>query len=116
MVIYKYIVTTGIFGGMAADRAIQRGILGKEESTSMIRWIRVSMAPPKYPEMEPIRIPSTKLIKVPAKGMVRDIWLPRIIREKRSRPMESEPKRKRCPPSSTPKKWISEGIRPQNLY
>ena len=47
MVMYRYMAVTEIPGGMAADRASHRGMLGTAEMTSMIRWIRLSIQPPK---------------------------------------------------------------------
>ena len=44
-----------------------------------------------------------KLMNVPAKGMVSEIWLPRMMRLNISRPMESEPKSITFAPFSAPK-------------
>ena len=65
-------------------------------------------------DTEPITSPSTKLISVPAKGMVSDTWLPKMMRLNRSRPMLSAPKRNTLP-FSTPNRCRSLSIRPRNL-
>ena len=48
--------------GRVADNAIHSGMVGNANSTSMMRWITVSTAPPKYPEMPPMPIPSTQVM------------------------------------------------------
>ncbi len=46
MVIAIKTCVTDIPGGIAADNAIQRGKVGNEDSTSIIRWMTVSTIPP----------------------------------------------------------------------
>ena len=46
-VMYRYMRGTGMSAGIAADNAIQSGIVGSAVSTSIILWITVSTTPPK---------------------------------------------------------------------
>ena len=59
----------------------------------MIRWIIISITPPKYPEIEPIATPKKKLMIALAKGIDSEILAPNKTREKISLPRESAPNR-----------------------
>ena len=58
---------------MIADNAIHSGIWGNDWMISMIRWMMVSIRPPKYPAMPPTIMPMKKLRVIPTSPMVSEI-------------------------------------------
>ena len=94
IVIPKYTSTDDQSCGNAAASAIHNGIDGIEIMNSMILWIIMSIAPPKYPEIPPIILPRKKLSNTPTNPIEREIREAYIFLENRSRPNSSVPKGK----------------------
>src|SRR5262249_40822222 len=99
--------------GRAAASPIHSGIVGIERRISISRWMAVSTAPPEKPEIPPRTTPSTRLMATPQRPMVREVRVPYIRRDQRSRPCSSVPKRKSVSsarPSPTARRGRSVGI------
>ena len=83
--------------------------------TSQNRIMDQSVIPPIYPEIPPMSIPPRRAVIMLTKPMVRDILAPQIMRDSMSRPSRSAPSRNTGSPSSVPKRWVLDGIRPKSL-
>ena len=79
------------FGPSIPAMAMARTRPGNEIFISAIRMITASTTPPKYPAITPKNVPITKITATRHKVMIREVLVPKITRERRSRPSLSVP-------------------------
>ena len=82
----KYSRSGGQSRGSAAARPIHSGSVGIEIKRSMIRWMIVSISPPRYPDKPPSSKPRTKVMATPTNPIDSEIREPYTARVNRSRP------------------------------
>ena len=76
MVTAKYTCNGGHSAGTAALSAIHSGMDGNERSSSMARWMIVSVTPPRYPEIPPRIRPRIRLRATPTRPIDSEIRAP----------------------------------------
>ena len=79
------------FGPSIPAIAIASTRPGKEIIISAIRMITPSTIPPKYPAITPRNVPITKITATRHNVMTREVLVPKITRDSKSRPSLSVP-------------------------
>ena len=105
--------------GRAAVIMSQMGMVGSDCSSSITRWMTMSIQPPKYPEIPPRKTPRIVLSATATRPTVIEVRVPNIMRDHWSRPRRSVPRKWGRPldfGSLASIRWMSVSNRPSTLY